>query len=83
MLRVRNNACRSRAAAIVINPMKEFAAIDWSAAANTRVLDPWRCLAPAAVQKIGTYVALGQGGDHSVREWLSGDLRERLRLLNG
>jgi UDPglucose 6-dehydrogenase len=69
--------------AIVINPMKEFAIVDWSAAAKTRVLDPWRCLAPAAVQKIGTYVALGQGSDHSVREWLSGDLKERMRLLNG
>jgi UDPglucose 6-dehydrogenase len=69
--------------AIVINPMKEFADIDWSAAAKTRVLDPWRCLAPAAVQKIGTYVALGQGNDDSVRQWLSGDLKERMRLLNG
>lgn len=69
--------------AIVINPMKELATIDWSAAAKTRVLDPWRCLIPAAMQKIGTYVALGQGGDHSVGEWLSGDLKERMRLLNG
>ena len=69
--------------AIVVNPMKEFAAIDWSAAAKTRVLDPWRCLPPAAVQKIGTYVALGQGNDRSVREWLSGGLHERMRLLNG
>lgn len=69
--------------AIVINPMKDFAGIDWSAAAKTRVLDPWRCLSPSAVQKIGTYVALGQGSDRSVREWLSGDLKERMRLLNG
>jgi UDPglucose 6-dehydrogenase len=69
--------------AIVINPMKEFATVDWSAAANTRVLDPWRCLAPAAVSKIGTYVALGQGNDRSVHEWLSGELSERMRLLNG
>ena len=69
--------------AIVINPMKEFAAVDWSAAANTRVLDPWRCLSPAAAQKIGTYEALGQGGNHAVRDWLSGELRERMRLLNG
>ena len=73
---------RSRVA-IVINPMKEFAAIDWSAAAATRVLDPWRCLPQAAVQKIGTYVALGQGDDRSVRDWLSGELSERMRLLNG
>lgn len=69
--------------AVVINPMKEFAAIDWLAAAKTRVLDPWRCLAPAAINKIGTYVALGQGNDRSVRDWLSGERSERMRLLNG
>jgi UDPglucose 6-dehydrogenase len=68
--------------AVVINPMKEFATIDWSAAAKTRVLDPWRCLAPADVQKIGKYVALGQGNDQPVREWLSGDLAQRMCLLN-
>jgi UDPglucose 6-dehydrogenase len=69
--------------AVVINPMKEFAAIDWSVAAHTRLLDPWRCLPPAAVEKIGSYVALGQGNDGSAREWLSGGLQERMRLLNG
>jgi UDPglucose 6-dehydrogenase len=77
-------ACLSQSSvAIIINPMKEFSGTDWSAAAKTRVLDPWRCLNPAAVQKIGTYVALGQGNDRSVRDWLSGDLNERMRLLNG
>ena len=70
--------------AIIINPMKDFASIDWSAAAKTCVLDPWRCLAPAAARKIGTYLALGQGGDQSVVDWLSqGELKERMRLLNG
>ena len=68
--------------AIVINPMKEFAALDWSAAAGTRVLDPWRCVSAAAIEQIGTYVPLGQGNDRSVRDWLSGDLKERMRLLN-
>lgn len=70
--------------AIIINPMKEFASINWSAAAKTCVLDPWRCLASGAAQKIGTYLALGQGGDQSVADWLSqGELKERMRLLNG
>lgn len=69
--------------AIVINPMKEFAGVDWSAAAKTRVLDPWRCLSPAAIDQIGIYVPLGQGNDHAVRDWLSGELKERMRLLNG
>jgi UDPglucose 6-dehydrogenase len=68
--------------AIVINPMKEFDAIDWSAAAKTRVLDPWRCLAPEAVKKTATYVALGQGDGRSVRDWLSGELSDHMRLLN-
>jgi UDPglucose 6-dehydrogenase len=77
-------ACLSRSSvAVVINPMKEFAAIDWSAAAKTRVLDPWRCLASSAVERIGNYVPLGQGNDRSVSEWLSGHLKERMRLLNG
>jgi UDPglucose 6-dehydrogenase len=76
--------CLSRSSvAIVINPMKEFAATDWSAAAKTRVLDPWRCLASSAVERIGNYVPLGQGNDRSVSEWLSGHLKERMRLLNG
>lgn len=69
--------------AIVINPMKEFAAVDWVAAANTRVLDPWRCLSSAVTDKIGTYVPLGRGNDRAIREWLSGELKERMRLLNG
>ena len=68
---------------IIINPMKEFAAVDWSAAAKTRILDPWRCLTAAAIGRIGTYVPLGQGNDRSVRDWLSGELKERMRLLNG
>jgi UDPglucose 6-dehydrogenase len=68
--------------AIVINPMKELAAVDWTAAAHARVLDPWRCLAPEAVKKIGTYVALGRGKEQPVREWLSGDLEQRVSLLN-
>jgi UDPglucose 6-dehydrogenase len=77
-------ACLSQSnVAIVINPMKEFATVDWTAAAKTRVLDPWRCLDPATVQKIGAYVALGQGGEGSVRDWMSGDMEERMRLLNG
>src|SRR6516165_1025652 len=66
--------------AIIINPMKDFADVDWSAAARARVLDPRRCLPKAAIEKIGTYVALGQGSD--VRGWLAGELKERMRLLN-
>jgi len=76
--------CLSKSSvAIVINPMKEFAAIDWSAAAKTRILDPWRCLAAAAIDKIGRYIPLGQGNDRCIREWFSGGLKERMRLLNG
>ena len=75
--------CLSRSrVVIIINPIKEFAAIDWAAATQTRVLDPWRCLEPAATQKIGTYVALGQGGESSVSDWISTGLNERMRLLN-
>lgn len=78
-------ACLSQSnVAIIINPMKDLATIDWSSAARTRVLDPWRCLSSEAAKKIGTYVALGRGNEHKVvRDWISGDLERRVRLLNG
>jgi UDPglucose 6-dehydrogenase len=77
-------ACLSQSSvAFVANPMREFSDVDWSAAARTRVLDPWRCLSPEAVTKIGAYVALGRGKEQQVHDWLSGDLEQRVGLLNG
>jgi UDPglucose 6-dehydrogenase len=76
-------AClRASKAAIVINPMKEFASVDWSAGKETRVLDPWRCLSAAAIAQVGEYVPLGQGTGVPDASWLSGNLRDRLHHLN-
>ena len=75
---------RNPRVAIVINPMKEFAGIDWSAAAKTRVLDPWRCLCPGgSARDWHLRGAWSRQNDRSVRDWLSGELKERMRLLNG
>lgn len=73
---------RTSRVVIVINPMQELASVDWSAGAEVRVLDPWRCLPASAIGRLGAYVALGRGNDRPIRQWLSDELNGRLRLLN-
>ncbi len=76
-------AClRSSKTVIVINPMRELESVDWSAAASTTVMDPWRCLSPEAIGKVGKYVAMGRGNGEAMRLWRADELREKLRLLN-
>jgi len=72
---------RSRLA-IVINPAKELADIDWNAAADTVVFDPWRCLVPEAIRLVGEYVAMGRGPATPPPEWDSKAFADRMRLLN-
>lgn len=67
---------------VIINPMREFATIDWTAARNAIVMDPWRCLPGAAAGSIGTYVPMGRGRRMSMEDWLTDDLGTKLRLLN-
>ena len=67
---------------VVINPAKEFAQVDWSAGCDTTVFDPWRCLSPAAILRVGDYVAMGRGPDASTPEWDSKTFADRMRLLN-
>jgi UDPglucose 6-dehydrogenase len=68
---------------VIVNPMRDFEATDWSHASERVVLDPWRCLSPAAVERIGTYVPMGRGSGDSLARWLaSPDLSEKFRLLN-
>jgi UDPglucose 6-dehydrogenase len=67
---------------VIVNPMKEFASIDWTAAAATSVMDPWRCLPPATTDLVGTYVPMGRDQGSSMSEWLAADLGPKLRLLN-
>ena len=56
--------------AIVTIPMPELAAVDWSAAAQTLVVDGWRCLPKGAIDACREYVGLGRGPSGDVREWL-------------
>jgi hypothetical protein len=68
---------------VVINPMKEFETVDWSAASSGTLIDPWRCLSPAATGRVGRYVPMGRGSGLALGEWpASNDLAEKLRLLN-
>jgi len=73
---------RSSRVTIIINPMQDLEAIDWSAASGTTVMDPWRCLSDAATSRIGTYVPMGRGNPAINGEWPSADLGAKLRLLN-
>ncbi len=74
---------RSASVTMIINPMRELAGIDWSAASGGTVLDPWRCLKAAQVSQIGNYVPMGRGNGVAMDQWLSStDLAEKLRLLN-
>ncbi|MBV8600150.1 MAG: hypothetical protein JO359_01160, partial [Candidatus Eremiobacteraeota bacterium] len=73
---------RASKAVVIVNPMRELEAIDWSSASATTVLDPWRCLSPEAVSKIGKYVAMGRGNGGAVKEWRSEEFASKLGLLN-
>lgn len=73
---------RAAKTAVVINPMRELRDVDWTAAEKTTVMDPWRCLSPDAIAKVGKYVAMGRGNGEAMRTWLADDFREKLKLLN-
>ena len=76
-------AClRAAKTVVVLNPMSELASIDWAAASKAIVMDPWRCLSPAAIAKVGKYVAMGHGNGEAMRLWKADELGEKLRLLN-
>lgn len=64
-------AClRASNVAIVTIPLPEFASVDWSAAAETTIVDGWRCLPRAAIDLCREYVALGRGPAGSVGPWI-------------
>lgn len=74
---------RSASVTMIINPMRAFETVSWTAASNGTVLDPWRCLSPAQASEIGSYIPMGRGNGITMAEWLSSsDLAEKLRLLN-
>jgi UDPglucose 6-dehydrogenase len=64
-------AClRASQVAVATIPLADFASIDWTAAANTTLVDGWRCLPRAAIDACREYVALGRGPSGSVAPWL-------------
>jgi hypothetical protein len=67
--------------AIIINPMREFEQLDWSAARQTCVLDPWRCLSAAAIASVGRYKPLGHGDDSDDSRALAENFKARMRQL--
>lgn len=73
---------RSRVA-IIVNPLKEFNSVDWSAARQTTVVDCWRCLSPEAIGHAAEYVPLGQGPSVAVPAWLEQQIGSDFDLLTG
>lgn len=63
-------ACLERSnVAVVVNPMPDLGALDWSLARGA-VVDCWRCLTPENVARISLYVPLGLGPNCDVVAWL-------------
>ena len=56
--------------AVVVNPLQEFAGVDWSAGAASTVVDCWRCLSPDAIARVAAYVPLGHGPSDDVADWI-------------
>jgi len=75
-------AClRASNLAVVTIPMPELANIDWSAAANTAIVDGWRCLPRAAIEACREYLALGRGPAGRVDQWLEAVAGRAFSLL--
>lgn len=67
---------------VIVNPLKELLAADWSPARDKVVLDCWRTLQQPQIQSIGRYIGLGKGPLDNQAIWLDGNLGRRLDLLS-
>jgi UDPglucose 6-dehydrogenase len=67
---------------VVVNPMNELAAVDWTSGRESTVMDPWRCLSEQAIKCVRRYVAMGRGKVTPTLPWFNGHLGAKLRLLN-
>jgi UDPglucose 6-dehydrogenase len=67
--------------AVVVNPLREFGDVDWSAGASTTVVDCWRCLSPEAIGRVAKYVPLGQGPSGDVGGWIRRKVGDDFELL--
>jgi UDPglucose 6-dehydrogenase len=67
---------------VIVNPLKDIEAADWSLAGGKIVLDCWRALKPPQVELVGRYVGLGQGPGANEAFWLDRNVGRRLDLLS-
>jgi UDPglucose 6-dehydrogenase len=79
--RTAEECLRASSTAIVTIPLAELAAVDWSAASATLLVDCWRCLPAAAAEACGRYVALGRGPATDVPSWIERIAGSELHLL--
>jgi len=73
--------CLACHAVVVALPLAELVDIDWSRAAESRVLDCWRVLSPAQQAMVGSYVPLGRRRQMESRLVTTPGYRERFEHL--
>lgn len=66
---------------IIVMPLPELAAVDWSAAGDNLVVDCWRCLTPAQQAQLKHYSALGHGQEAPLGAWIAERLGSRFDVL--
>ena len=64
-----------------MNALREYLAIDWTAAGAATVIDCWRALPEPARRQVGRYQPLGQAADGDVAEWLGRKAGRQFDLL--
>jgi UDPglucose 6-dehydrogenase len=67
--------------AVIVNPIHDLDALDWSTAREITVVDCWRCLSPETVAQIAVYVPLGVGPNCDVAGWLKRVVGSSFELL--
>jgi UDPglucose 6-dehydrogenase len=72
--------CQSKAV-VIVNPLRELAAADWSRAGEAAVIDCWRCLSPEAAAQAGCYVPLGSCPQGDVADWVRDTVGSYFDLL--
>jgi UDPglucose 6-dehydrogenase len=66
---------------VLVNPLPEFAAVDWRAGRAATIVDCWRCLPAEVTGQFRRYVPLGRGPRTDVASWLDAVGGEEFRLL--
>lgn len=72
---------RASDVAVIVNPLPELAAVDWSVGRDLTVVDCWRCLPAEVCAQFHSYVPLGRGPTTDVAAWLERTMGDYFRLL--